>query len=79
MVLSLKLREGNKISRIFLSKKGEGILTGVLWMAAVAITSGLIAYAMWGSNGIGGAASVSKATPGTTITTLKTNVNALTP
>lgn len=62
---------------IIFSKKGEGILTGILWIAGVVLASGLIAYAMWGS--ISGAATISKETSGTSMTTLKTNVNSITP
>lgn len=62
-----------------LVKKGEGILTGILWMAAVGVVSGLIAYTMWGSGGISGAATASKATPINSMNTLTTGVNALTP
>lgn|GEM_PF-2424141 len=43
-----------------LRKRGEGVLTGMTWMAVVAIVSGLISYAMWGPSGISGAASTSK-------------------
>jgi len=65
-----------------LSKKAEGVLTGILWMAVVAIVSGSIAYAMWGSAGIGGAATTSKAqvgpAAGSAMATAKTKALAIT-
>lgn len=65
--------------QIFLKKEGEGVVTGVLWLAAVAIATGLIGYAMWGTDGISGAATSSKEATNSSMTTLTTGLNALTP
>ena len=57
------------------SKKGEGVLTGVLWMATVAIVTGGIAFAVW--TGITGTANASKTSSTTAGTTMTTNVTGI--
>lgn len=52
------------------SKKGEGILTGILWMATVAVVTGGIALAIW--TGIS-ATGVSSKTSSTNAFTTSTN------
>lgn len=61
----------NKLS----SKKGEGILTGILWMAAVAIVTGGIAFSIWA--GITGTANASKTSSTDAGTTMTTNVTGI--
>lgn len=41
----------NLILKIFLSKKGEGIITGMIWLSVAAIVSGTIAYSIWAAMG----------------------------
>lgn len=52
------------------SKRGDGVMTGMLWMAAAAIVAGVVSYVMWGNNGIGGAATAAKAEPLNSVNTL---------
>jgi hypothetical protein len=33
--------------RLFIMKKGEGVITGMLWMAVTSIVAGAIAYSIW--------------------------------
>jgi hypothetical protein len=53
-----------------LAKRGEGVVTGMFWIVAVAAVSALIAFAMWGPDGISGAATTAKTEPGTAMTNL---------
>lgn len=66
-------------SKKFLCEKGEGVMTGMLWMAVVAIVAGAISYAMWGSAGISGAATASKNTISTQMGTTTTDAKTITP
>lgn len=36
-----------KFNFFFTSESAEGVLTGILWMAVVAIVSGAISYSIW--------------------------------
>lgn len=41
-----------------LGRKGEGVVTGILWMTVVAVVSGSIAYSIWAA--VGGSAGTLK-------------------
>ena len=56
--------------RKLFSKKGEGVLTGILWMATVAIVTGGIALSIWaGISATGVNSKASSTAAGTTMTT----------
>ena len=57
------------------SKKGEGIVTGVLWLGAVAIATGAVAFSIW--TGISATADNSKSSSTSAGTTMTTNVTAI--
>lgn len=65
-----------KKMRILLREKGEGIVSGVIWLGVVAIVSGTIAYGVW--NGIASNGSSAKNDITNTMTTQTTNAKAIT-
>jgi len=64
-----------------MKKKGEGVVTGLIWFGVLAIASGTIAAAIWGGSGISGAAGISQdivgPTAGSAISDARTAADAI--
>lgn len=55
-----------RMTRLAKGQRGDGVITGIIWMAVVTIVSGAIAYSMWSSTG--NAATTAKGQINTTMT-----------